>query len=349
MRRKPLGLPDAPAAIRQIVGKGQQASGEFLEIAGQANIARVPPAEDDPRRRVKRGDDPEHENVVGHLVDDPLGSAAHRAQALEVTVGGPAHSLVRPPVGGPSAAAVSPIMRSSPAPNTREWLAAICSTRLVPERGKPTIKTGTSDGLPQTANPGEEFRCELGDAAVDGARQFRRVEAVACLGAGRAVKPVRPVISGEGLLVLLGIIERLAQREPGAGAFLGRQVGPFGERGDAGDLGVGRGQFPAGGEIAVGIGEIGIERDGTPISRHRIVETPERVETAPEIVPQRGIAGAQRQCFAVPLDGAVEIAHTAQIRGELAQHRGEIEACFAALRIERNSTPGTCDSRREIA
>ena len=37
---------------------------------------------------------------------------------------------------------------SSPAPETREWLAAICSTRLVPERGMPTTNTGVSDGFP---------------------------------------------------------------------------------------------------------------------------------------------------------------------------------------------------------
>jgi len=33
-------------------------------------------------------------------------------------------------------------------PVTREWLAAICSTRLVPERGMPTTRTGIADGFP---------------------------------------------------------------------------------------------------------------------------------------------------------------------------------------------------------
>ena len=50
-----------------------------------------------------------------------------------------------------SASTVSTIRlmsESSPAPNTWEWVAAICSTRLVPDRRMPTMKTGASDGFP---------------------------------------------------------------------------------------------------------------------------------------------------------------------------------------------------------
>ena len=38
---------------------------------------------------------------------------------------------------------------SSPAPWTFEWEARICSTKVVPDRGKPTTKTGRGSGSTQ--------------------------------------------------------------------------------------------------------------------------------------------------------------------------------------------------------
>src|SRR2546430_5097336 len=38
---------------------------------------------------------------------------------------------------------------SSPAPNTCEWLARICSVSVVPERGRPTMKMGRSVPRPK--------------------------------------------------------------------------------------------------------------------------------------------------------------------------------------------------------
>ncbi len=51
----------------------------------------------------------------------------------------------------PWAAKASGKAAVSPAANTPGWLARICSIRVVPERGMPTMNTGSSEGPPLPA------------------------------------------------------------------------------------------------------------------------------------------------------------------------------------------------------
>ena len=65
-------------------------------------------------------------------------------------------------VARPMASAVCSNRVSSPAPNICGWLANICSMRVVPERGIPTMNTGTGDRAPAPSRSlinvaGEQF------------------------------------------------------------------------------------------------------------------------------------------------------------------------------------------------
>ena len=95
--------------------------------------------------------------VLRHLVHDPKGrginarSLSRCREARRGPSGG--SSGARPSMEStpcpPSAAKVSPASSISPAPKTWEWLARICSTSVVPDRGSPTTKTGISLSKPK--------------------------------------------------------------------------------------------------------------------------------------------------------------------------------------------------------
>lgn len=69
-------------------GARNGATGRLIGGKGAADIARVAPAENDPCRRIERGDDAEREDVVWQLVDDAVGAPAQPVQSSKVSVGG---------------------------------------------------------------------------------------------------------------------------------------------------------------------------------------------------------------------------------------------------------------------
>ena len=79
--------------------------------------------------------------------------------------------------------------------------------------------------------------------------------------ARRAVEAVRRIVGGECFVVAVGIIERLGDGETGRCTLLDRQIGPRGESGDAGHFRIVRRQQPAVGKIAIGVGQILIDRE----------------------------------------------------------------------------------------
>jgi len=98
---------------------------------------------------------PRQRTLSGILSMTPLGVAANLAQPLEMAARAtpddgflPAEFGAVPSLGGPKSPYIRPMCRSSPAPDTREWLAAICSTRLVPERGHSDDEDWTFDRMP---------------------------------------------------------------------------------------------------------------------------------------------------------------------------------------------------------
>ena len=91
---------------------------------------------------------------------------------------------------------------SSPAPNTWEWLASTCSTRVVPERGMPKTKTGRGVSSPAPARRLEQLRREGGDQPIDVARVFVGVVGLAAAAAQLAGQGVGRLQAGGGLGVV---------------------------------------------------------------------------------------------------------------------------------------------------
>ena len=88
---------------------------------------------------------------------------------------------------------------SSRVASTAGWLARICSTRVEPERGRPTMKIGSGAGSPQPARSAKNSRREQRLRAADeggGARPGRRRAAGAASGVGAGVVRRRPRRSG---------------------------------------------------------------------------------------------------------------------------------------------------------
>ena len=85
MSGEPVHLHCPGSAIGQIVGI-EMALGEVLEIAGQAHVADVTPAQDYPRLREQGGNQPKQKDVVRHLVDDPIGAVSERLEMCQVPV-----------------------------------------------------------------------------------------------------------------------------------------------------------------------------------------------------------------------------------------------------------------------
>ncbi len=93
-------------------------------------------------------------------------------------------------------------------PSTREWLARICSTRVEPERGSPTMNIGAGLGSPLPARSAKNACVEEGANArraplevLDVERRIQAPQRVAA----------RVVLEGVG--VLLALFEGLAQGE----------------------------------------------------------------------------------------------------------------------------------------
>ena len=97
---------------------------------------------------------------------------------------------------------------SSPAPNTREWLARICSSSEVPERGMPTMNTGVAAGSP----PPLFSRISCGREHLLDARQGAERPALVVADL-RALEPVALAQMRKRPLGQLEIRERLAERE----------------------------------------------------------------------------------------------------------------------------------------
>ena len=140
---------------------------------------------------------------------------------------------------------------------------------------------------------GKEGRGEIGNRPVDLARQIPHgIEMVAHRRARRAVDAVRQLVRGECLVVAVGVIERLGDSEPGrCPALLDRQIGPSGESSDTGRFRIVRRQQLAGGEIAIGVGQIGIDGERSAKGFNSLVET---AQGARKQRPNRSIAAPRR-------------------------------------------------------
>ena len=111
--------------------------------------------------REERGDKSQVKRVVGQLVHDPVGRIVDRRKSIQIDSRRFARRF-RDRAGCTQSTGLFPGRRvtagnesnsscasqSSPAPNTRGWLASTCSVSDVPERGSPTTKTGRSVSMP---------------------------------------------------------------------------------------------------------------------------------------------------------------------------------------------------------
>ncbi len=94
------------------------------------------------------------------------------------------------------------------------------STKVVPERGMPTISSGVSSLAPESGIGGEEIRCEAQCQPVDIGREGRPIEP--CM---TAADPVAGIEMKHRLAVFTQIIEQLADREMEGGPRIIRQRG----------------------------------------------------------------------------------------------------------------------------
>jgi len=165
-RQHPAPMPHQRLVAAIIAGEVPQVVGEadrpveVGKVAGDCRIPGVAPAMNDPRSGQKQRDQPEQTEVEELLVDDALGrrlvprrcdrypSASCSARFLST-------SLMQSGKGTSGASiacrpsATCGISTISPAPAARGWLAIICSTSVVPDRGRPRTKIGSSDSLPR--------------------------------------------------------------------------------------------------------------------------------------------------------------------------------------------------------
>ena len=163
----------------------------------------------------ERGVDQSHvQEIGGHLVDDALRIAAitpQRARDNRVPCpgSGVAPASLLTPRGLERAECACP---RSAAPRHRipaGCEARICSVSEVPDRGMPTMKTGSSEAVARAIAAARMKRAsKLLDDPVDARGQLRRV-------VRRAVALAQLVglsILAEGLVVLLDVVEVLAER-----------------------------------------------------------------------------------------------------------------------------------------
>src|SRR5271155_5061643 len=96
---------------------------------------------------------------------------------------------------------------SSIVPSTCEWLARICSIRVEPERGRPTMKIGASGRTPAPARGAGEGGGEsalapgAGGGVEEGAGEQRLGLQHRGVGRGRVVGARRPPQGGAGAIV----------------------------------------------------------------------------------------------------------------------------------------------------
>ena len=157
------------------------------------------------------------QHVARQLVRDPARAAAETLQILDVHLGQSAcqhwiRMLCRSPALAlvASVAAVRPISSNSPAPNTWEWLVAICSTSVVPDRGMPTMKTGSSLRAPPCA-AANRLGVSLFDKQVNFLTKQIAIEANA-LGVHHLVaKCIGRHVTGECFIMAISVVEQPAQ------------------------------------------------------------------------------------------------------------------------------------------
>ena len=150
VRHDPLVLLKPGSDVPRVVGPPH-----LLKMrlpAGDGHVAEIAAAVNELRHGKEARQQTEQPVVVRHLVHDPLRGRTEARSFSKCRVASrfAAARSIRPRPSRasrpcpPSAAIVSPASLISPAPKTWQWLARICSTSDVPDRGSPTTKTGTS-------------------------------------------------------------------------------------------------------------------------------------------------------------------------------------------------------------
>ena len=159
---------------------GPEVRGEGGLPARYGDVAEVSRAQDHPRAGQDQADQPQEPDVVVHLVDD-AGFARGRqcGESIRVLAG---HRLRHGPVqvlegldrrGLRAADQLGKALKtwcrsgSSPAPQTAGCEASICSTRVVPDRGRPTMNTGRAWRSPEVSRRVESSGRKRRDHAVD--------------------------------------------------------------------------------------------------------------------------------------------------------------------------------------
>ena len=170
---------------------------------------------------------------------------------------------------------------SSMVPSTREWLARICSTRVEPERGSPTMKIGAGLGIPAAGTLGKERRVKEGadarGAALEAFDVEGRIEAAQCVA-------LRVVC--EGLRVPPALLEGLAEREMqlrliGALALVAREQLLHGR-----DLGIAEGVVLEIGKAPVGFADRRIHRERRLVGGLAVAAPAERLLHVADRQPQ---------------------------------------------------------------
>ena len=163
------------AQILEVVAEGLT-FGEVLLVGAEARIHRMAAHVDDGRVRQHRVDEADVAEVVGHLVDEVRPPGAQRRGLLDVA---PAEQSR---IARGQRREHSPGTRRAPDSRGRtrgrwsacsaarrclrlcEWLARICSTRVEPERGNPTMKIGAGSSYPAPARSAKNARVEAAPA-----------------------------------------------------------------------------------------------------------------------------------------------------------------------------------------
>ena len=156
---KPLHSERAATAVGEIVSERMESLNEQLKVARQADIPSVAPAKYDTGLREQLGGEAKMQHVARRLSVTRLAPPLRRCRystciwaSLPASIGSTCCVVPRRWRSLASVAAIRPISSNSPAPNTWEWLDAICSTSVVPDRGMPTMKTGSSLRAPPRAS-----------------------------------------------------------------------------------------------------------------------------------------------------------------------------------------------------
>ena len=112
----------------------------------------------DARPRQQQMNEAQAEHVERQLVGHPGRARGDAAQHREILAGKLVRRMRRKiaRLGDPPGLARLIQNPSSPPAATRGWLETICSTRVVPERGMPTISSGVSSSRPNAALPAKK-------------------------------------------------------------------------------------------------------------------------------------------------------------------------------------------------